>query len=193
VSSRDAETPAVVAHPLTGEVLVDLDQQPPELLAHALVVVRDRTAALAAGQRALERELRRRLKILDRKTAVFGEWEVEATTTRESEWDVDELERAMAQLIDDGVIRAAEVTDVVTRTPTVSRSKAKALRDRLDGAAREQVAAALVGWHDKPTKLTVARSVALPTAEEVKAFREPAPPPSLDGAPRPLTPEELFA
>jgi hypothetical protein len=210
VSSPDAETPAVVAHPVTGEVLVDLDTQPPELLAHALVAVRARTAALAAGEKALEAELRRRLKILDRKLVVFGDWEVETGSSRESVWDVDELEGALERLVEEGVVKAAEVAEVVTRTPVASRSKAKALLARLDGPAREQVAAACT-WRDKPGKLAVVRSVQLPApADTTRSALAPVPPgssPDGDGRPRDaapapvapsatpidLNPQELFA
>jgi hypothetical protein len=209
MNPSNAETPAVVAHPVTGEVLVDLDKQPPELLAHALVVVRERRDALAAGQKALEDELRRRLKILDRRLAVFGEWEVESTRVREADWDVAELESAIERLVADGTLRASEVADVVTRTPVASRSKAKALLGRLDGTAHDQVAAAL-SWRNKSQKLTVARSVVLPTGDEVKALRAAAQEAPTDGVapastttspgspepPRPtvdLNPQELFA
>ena len=82
-------------------------------------------------------------------------------------------EAAIGRLIQDGTVRAGEVADVITRTPVVSRSKAKTLLARLDGTAREQIAAACT-WREKPGRLTVVRSVQLT--------------PPLD-----IDPQELFA
>lgn len=212
MTASNAETPAVVAHPLTGEVLDDLDQQPPELLAHALAAVRERRDALAAGEKLLAEELRRRLKILDRKLVVFGDWEVESATGNRSEWDGDELEPVLQELVDGGVIKAGEIADVITRTPVVSASKAGALVKRLDGQAAAAVEACRT-WRKSPGKLNVARSVALPApADRGRSVPAPAPPgssPGGDGRPRSdfgasfegpvqssptdLDPEELFA
>jgi hypothetical protein len=154
-------TDSLVAHPGTGEVLERLDEQPPEALAEALDAVYAQQEKLKGWETALAEELRRRLKMRQSKLVVFGDWEVEATIRRESDWDSELLEAAMHELIDSGVIRAGDVTDVVTRTPVVSRSKAKQLLSRLTGDARERVAAAC-SWREKPGKLTVRRSVQLP-------------------------------
>ncbi|HEV2310268.1 MAG TPA: hypothetical protein VGU73_07070, partial [Acidimicrobiia bacterium] len=151
------------------------------------------------------------LKIRQTRFATFGDWEVEASVSRESVWDADELEAAMRQLADEGVIRAGDFSDVITRPPVVSRSNAKALLAHLDGEARERVAAAC-SWKEKPGKLTVARSVDLAAALEPADGGDGRPPEaglSLDfrrerqgavSAPEPapappptLTPEELFA
>lgn len=155
----------VVVRQATGELLdrlnVDaLDAQPPERLAAALDAVRDRQAELKRASDALETELRRRLKLRGRRTAVFGEWEVDAKLGRESEWDPDELEQAMAALVEEGTIAAGEVADVITRPPIVSRQAAKQLLGRLTGPARESVEAACI-WREKPGKLTVVRSIEL--------------------------------
>ena len=184
----------------TGELLERLDEQPADTLAEALHLVLEREAEAKRWHDALEAELRRRLKIRQTRLAVFGEWEVEASTSRESVWDADELEDAMRRLVDEGVIHAGDVADVITREPVVSRSKAKQLASRLTGDARAAVEAACA-WQEKPGKLTVVRSVQLP------APVPPAPSPGGHGrtpdatsgpvpgpAPTPtLNPEELFA
>jgi hypothetical protein len=177
----------VAVNPATGEVLERLDEQSGEILAEALHVVHERQAELAQWRDALEGELRRRLKIRQAKLAVFGEWEVQTAGSRESVWDVDELEQALQALVDDGVIQAGDVADVITRKPVVSRSAAKRLLSRLAGPARERIAAACT-WREKPGKVTVVRSVALPAPPGAGEDSQPSPAPPAD-----LNPEELFA
>jgi hypothetical protein len=148
----------------------------------------------------LEAELRRRLKLRQTKLAVFGDWEVESETSRRSEWDADALEQAMQALVDDGVVRAGDIADVIRREPVVSLSKARDLAARLDGDAKASVEACRT-WKEKPGPLRVVRSVQLPTADEIRALRgdtdgrpgegSAAVPPAAD-QPQ-LTAEELFA
>jgi len=185
----------------TGEVLERLDEQPPETLAQALDVVRAQIAERREWETALAGELRNRLKMRGSKLVVFGDWEVEATVKRESDWDVDGLEAAMRDLVDEGIVRAGDVAEVITRTPVVSRSKAKTLLSRLTGDARERVAA-LCTWREKPGAVTVARSVALPAPDSLSAGEdgrtlssgEPAPIPQPAPAPAsPVTPIETEA
>lgn len=176
----------------TGEVLERLNEQPADTLAEALHLVLEREAEAKRWADALALELRRRLKIRQTKLAVFGEWEVEAATSRESVWDAAELEAALEQLVEEGVVRAGDVADVITREPVVSRSKAKTLASRLTGDAKTAVEAACT-WQERPGKLTVARSVQLPAPADPPAL-EPASAPVPTPAPTPtLTPEELFA
>jgi hypothetical protein len=185
----DADTPV---HLGTGEVLERLGEQPADTLAEALHLVLEREAEAKRWADALAVELRRRLAIRQTKLAVFGEWEVEAAISRRSEWDGDELEATLQRLVDEGAVRAGDVADVITRTPVVSASKADTVARRLTGDA-QAAGEACRTWRERPGKLTVARSVALPA---------PADPPALDAAsapvsapaPKPtLTPEELFA
>lgn len=198
------------ANPATGQVLEQLHEQPPEALAEALDAVTARQAELKRWGDALEAELRRRLKLRGRKLYTWGEWEVEATIRRESVWDADQLESAMRQLADDETVRSAEMAGIITRDPVVSRSKAKQLRDRLTGDARELVDAACT-WKEKPGRISVTRSVQLlpqegeqpaesqPQSSPKEAARAPSSTPTHapgDGARRPnpkLDPEELFA
>lgn len=200
------------ANPATGEVLEHLDQQPPEKLAEALDAVHARQAELKRWNDALEAELRRRLKLVKRSLYVWGEWEVEARPSRESDWDVDELRGVLDSLVEDGTVRAGEVGDIIIQPPPyAARARARELRDRLSGDAREAVEACCT-WREKPAKLTVARSVnlldAAPAAEETppvggRTDRDgtaPAADPVPAGSPEPpaaptltLDPEELFA
>ena len=72
------------------------------------------------------------------------------------------------ELVDEGVIRAADAAGIITRDPVVSKSKAGQLASRLTGDAQERVTA-LRTWKEKPGKLTVARSVDLLDAVKAPA------------------------
>lgn len=188
-----------------GQLLEDLGTQPPEILADALDAIRTRQANLKAASDALEAELRARLKLRQAKLAVFGDWEVEASTDRKSVWDADELEPTLQRLIYEGALRAGDVADVITRTPVASVSKANAVVRRLTGDAAAAVEACRT-WTEKPGKLTVVRSVQLLDTTHGAPTDEPPAPAPFDTdpdaasapvpAPAPppdLNPEELFA
>jgi hypothetical protein len=192
----------------TGEVLEQLDQQPPELLAKALAAVDERLAEAQRWREALAGELRRRLKLRQTKFATFGDFEVEAATKRSRKWDADGLEAVLRQLEADGVIRAGDWTGLITREPTVSGKTALELRGRLDGDALAAVDETWT-WTEKAGPLTVTRSVQLipEEVEQASPAQQPArvaPGPDSSSAPaepaRPprdpwktLDPEELFA
>ena len=110
--ARQAPQDAVI-HPHTGEILDGLDQQPPEVLAECLHAVTARQQALKASADLLDAELRRRLQIRGRNVADFGEWTVQLEQGREAVWDGEQAERVLRELIDEGVLRAGELTDVI--------------------------------------------------------------------------------
>lgn len=167
--------PVVAVNPDTGEVLEHLEQQPPEVLAEYLDAVNRHQARLKDWNSALQGELRRRLKLRRTRLIVFGDWEVELTRSRSRDWDADGLEPVLKQLVDEGVVRAGDVTDVITRTPAVSPARARDLLARLDGEAQTAVEACFT-WHEKAGGLTVTRSQQLlPAAKE-------APPPEIRAA-----------
>jgi hypothetical protein len=181
----------LVVNLATGEVLEHLDHVPPETLAEALEALRDRQTQFKQWQSDLESELRRRLRLLDRKLSVFGEYEVAMTTPQKSEWDVEILEAGIASLVDQGVLKSGEVTEVVDRTPTVRAGEATKLINRLSGEPKRALEAART-WKEQPGKLTVVRSVQLPAAAERDSLalehgdRRPGP-----DTPRPTGPAEL--
>ena len=180
-------TDLVAVNPSTGEVLENLEQQPPADLCDALDAINTREAQLKAWRAPIETELRRRLNLRQTKLAVFGDWEVEATVRRESVWDADQLEATMRQLVDDGTVTAGDLTGVITREPVVSRSKARDLAKRLDGVARELVNACCT-WREKPGRVTVTRSVVLEAGEG----QGPSTPVSAGPTQPPTDLEELF-
>jgi hypothetical protein len=154
----------LAVNPQTGEVLEHLGQQPPEALAWALVEIHARQAEMKLWSDALETELRRRLKVRGARVAVFGDWEVEATRTRQSDWDLGGLEPVLEALVEEGVVRAADVTEVITREPVISRKHARQLMGRLTGEARAAVEACCT-WRETAGKLIVTRSVELSSGE----------------------------
>lgn len=174
-------TDLAAVNPDTGEVLEHLDQQPPEELAEALDAVARRQAELERWSTALQGELRRRLRVRNRRTDTFGEWEVEATRRRESDWDVGGLEPVLAQLVEEGTVRAGDVADVITRNPIVSRSNARQLVGRLTGDSRALVEACCT-WREIPGALRVTRSAQLLPAgaaeEALPAENTPPAPPT---------------
>jgi len=206
-----ADLATTATDPITGELLEHLDQQPAEKLAETLSNIHSRQADLKAWQGALDAELRRRLKLRQTKMAIFGDWEVEASVSRSRAWDADKLEAVMARLVDEGVIRAGDTSDVITRPPVVAGKAALALRSRLTGDALTLIDETWA-WKERPGAVTVTRSVdlldALPEATEPAPVMDQAPgpvePPPETWAPaadRPapgpaalaLNPEELFA
>lgn len=185
----------------TGEVLERLDEQPPEVLAEALDAIHNRQDELKLWGDALEAELRRRLKLRRSRVVVFGDWEVEATRARQSDWDLGGLEPVLEQLVEEGVVRAADVADVITREPVISRKAARQLMGRLTGDARAAVEACCA-WRETAGKLTVTRSIELAsgTPEGVLSAENAASPVARRDADRTpsavsttLDPTELFA
>lgn len=200
----------------TGEILEQLDQQPAETLAAALDALRSRQAELKTWQTALEHELRRRLRLRQTKRAVFGDWEVDASVSQSRVWDGAELEGVLQQLVDDGVLRAGDTADVITREPQVIGKAALRLRGRVTGDALAAIDGTWT-WKERPGAVTVARSVnlldAVPGAAEetpqvngTAGSSEPPPgreqrapvadrpePGPAQSQPRHLDPEELFA
>lgn len=155
------------ANPATGEVLDRLDEQPAEKLAEALDAINVRAIEFKRWQGAIETELRRRLRLVNRNQYVWGGWEVVKTRQRESVWDVDELRSVIDSLVEEGTVKAAEVADVIVVPPAqVKREHAKRLASSLNGAARKAVEACCE-WKDKRGSLSVHKSVELVQAEAV--------------------------
>jgi hypothetical protein len=162
-----------IVHPGTGELLEQLHAQPPETLADALAAVRARQAELKNMTAALETELRRRMALRGRKLTVFGDWEVEIKPpSNESVWDADELEATLQTLVDDGVARAGELTGIINRDPTVSRTAANELLRRLSGSARTAVDRCRTFRPKGSGSVRVARSVALPASDHAEIEQE---------------------
>jgi hypothetical protein len=159
----DPGAAVAVVDPATGELLEALHTQPPERLADVAFELRARQGELRKMQQAVEAELRRRMVIRDRRLVVFGDYEVKLT--RESVWDAEELEGVLGELVDRGAVHASELTRVIRRETTVSRTEANRLLTRLSGSARDAIERCM-SWRTSG-RLQIARSVALFPPEEV--------------------------
>jgi hypothetical protein len=159
-----ADDDVVVAHPVTGELIEQLDAQPAEVLADALYQLRERRLAMREMESALEGELRRRVAIRDRAVFVFGEYEVSNKSTSRREWDGDELEGVLRELLDQGTLHAAELTEVIRHETRVSGKEAQRLLGRLTGDALKAVERCF-RWRQGPARLEVERSVQLISKE----------------------------
>jgi hypothetical protein len=144
----------------TGELLEDLDKQPPEVLAEAFAYGQRLQTGLKSGMAAIEAELRQRMRTLDRELVVFGDWEVEAKFDNRREWDPDELETVLEELRDSGVIRAAEGAGIIETTKSVKGTAALALRSRLGHDAQHAIDTTFT-WTRKRRALRVVPSVSL--------------------------------
>jgi hypothetical protein len=163
----DDAHPVLVVHPGTGELLDSLDAQPPEVLADALYVLRQRHSDLRKAERALEDELRRRVGNRDRTVFLFGSYEVTAKPEFRRQWDGDELEAVLRELLDRGTLQAAELTEVIRHETVVSGSEAMRLLSRLTGESKQAVQDCFEWVQKGPSRVTVAPSVSfLPTSEE---------------------------
>jgi hypothetical protein len=158
-----------VVHPVTGEKLDHLDTRPPETVAEVVDALRKHIAVAKAMLLLAERELRHRVDVKTggfNRVAIFGEWEVQDHPARRREWDPDDLEAVLRELVDDGVVTAGEVTEVIRHKTEVNGAEAASLERRLAGPPLEAIKACRE-WVSKPGKLDVVRSVQLPSPEEV--------------------------
>ena len=155
-----ADDDVVVAHPVTGELIEQLDAQPGAVLADALFQLRERRLAMRQMESALEAELRRRVAIRDRAVFVFGDYEVSAKSSARREWDGDELEGVLRDLLDAGTLHAGELTEVIHHETSVSGKEAAKLLGRLTGDALKAVERCF-RWRQGPARVEVERSVEL--------------------------------
>jgi hypothetical protein len=122
--------------PRNGEV-IDLGAAPSDQLGELILECRIRKDLLETWRRAATDELLRRH---DRLTVV-GDIEIRPDHGRGKEWDPDDLKGVVLDLIDQGVLSASDVTDLITNQPAkVNGNIANRLLDRLTGEHRELVA-----------------------------------------------------
>jgi hypothetical protein len=133
------ERPLPVVHPGTGELFEDLESTGPERLADLLLAIRDKQAALKEADHVVSDEIRQRMELRGRRAWVVGDYGLELDAGQTSVWDADELEVALRQLVDDGVLSARECTGLLTHEVVVHRSELNRVIARLQGPARELV------------------------------------------------------
>ena len=153
--------PPLVVHPATAEVLDTANAGGDQLAQwHDQLAAIKRAADVALKD--VDNELRRRIG--DRKLWAAGEWEISLTGSNKSEWDADELEAVLRDLVAHGVVHAGDVTDVIRHETIVSAREADRLSKQLTGAAHTTVENCRT-WVRQPGRIVVKQSIALPEGE----------------------------
>jgi len=162
---RRAAALPVVVDPMTGEVYDSPTELPSDRLAELAFRLRQAEAERKLWRSAVEDELRRRLEHDGRREAVVGDYQLEVRAGRSRRWDGEELESAVRDLVDAGVVQAGEVTELIRREIKVNGRVAAALLDRLTGASRDVIAACF-SWEQArtPTLSIEPAAVELPPA-----------------------------
>lgn len=154
-------TSDIVVHPSTGEIIGDLQAAPPEILADTYLHLQDKERQLKEWRQLLATELQARLEIRQRTLMVVGDYEIRYEVGNESMWDAEELELVLRELVDQGVITAAEGVGVINRKVDVNRTEAKRLQARLTGHAQAAVKACCTWRRKSRASLTVTRNQSL--------------------------------
>ena len=155
------DTEIAVVNPVTGEVLDALETQPPETLADTLYAVRQHTSDLRKVEQALADELRRRIGTRDRTVFQWGEYEVTAKPEYRREWDPEELEGTLRELLDQGTVQAGELTEIIRHETVVSGKEALHLLGHLSGDSLKAVERCF-SWKQKgPARVQVTPTVPL--------------------------------
>ena len=127
--------------------------------------VRERLKVLADVDKALDHEITRRMRAEQRAVWTVGGFELKLEYRNESQWDADELEFVLAELVAEDVIDARDAVGVIKREVTVSRSTANRLVRTLLGEARQRVEACRHWQRSTTPKLAVTRAANLIPAE----------------------------
>ena len=142
MTERTSETPEPglsVVNLATGEQLECLDQQPAETLAEALDAVRRHQTQAKEWAAALEGELRKRLQVRGRKRDIAGGWELQIEESGGYEWDADDAEDTLRRFVEAGVLRAGELTGVVTHETVVHKREMNVVLGRLADAEQAEL------------------------------------------------------
>jgi hypothetical protein len=140
-ADRGAGAPkgAALIHPGTGEVLTDVATVSTEVLAEAALLLREHEREMRDMRHAMETELgeryeqRRRRGGADHPTGWWPVGDYEVKPKWSAEWDADELDGVVRDLIDRGVVEPRAAAGVFKRTITVSRSVAARFLNHLEG------------------------------------------------------------
>jgi len=150
VQSAEESRMPVVIDPQTGEVFDTPADLPTDRLAELAYRLRAAEADRKLWRRAIDDELRARLERDGRREAVVGDYALSVTTGRSRVWSADELETAVRDLIDTGVLHAGEITGLIRRETKVDGRIAAQLLDQLSGAPHDLIASCFA-WEQSRT------------------------------------------
>jgi hypothetical protein len=164
---QESSSVALIVHPATGEVFDEqaLEREPPENVADLLHALREHMALVRRAEQLVTAELERRLATRKRSKWVVGDYEVERATRNARQWDGKQLEQVLGELVEQGIVSASEVADVVEHVVKVHGSQANRLQAQLIGEA-EQAVADCWHWERKPGGVSVVRSIPLVAIDE---------------------------
>lgn len=132
---------------------VELALHPTEGLVEIMEELRRRERASRETRQLIEAELLARLSAHKAETGsgvlITEAWELRRRSGRQRVWDGAELERVLFDLVDDGWLRAGELTGLVTQEFVVDKAMAAKLLDRLHG---EQLEAVRACFHWEPSR-----------------------------------------
>jgi hypothetical protein len=151
---RDATQMPVVVDPISGEVHADARDLESDRLAQLAYRLRQAEAERRLWRSAIEDELRSRLEREGRKEAIVGDYALAITSGKRREWDADELEGVVSDLVDSGVLAAGEIAELITREAKVNGTLARQLLERMTGAPHEVLASCFT-WVQKGPRVTI--------------------------------------
>jgi hypothetical protein len=165
--ARESSSVAMIVHPATGEVFdeLTLEREPPENVADLLLALREHMALVRRAEGLVTAELERRLATRKRSKWVVGDYEVARATRNARQWDGQQLEQVLGELVEQGIVSASEVADVVEHTVKVHGSQANRLQAQLIGDAQRAVDDCW-HWERKPGGVSVTRSIELVALDE---------------------------
>lgn len=154
-------TALAVVDPRDGTLLGDLHDESTDLLAHVAVELNARVQQLKAMRERVDAELTQRVHHAGRKIVLVDNLELRVESGRGRVWDGEELEAALRELVDGGVMQAGELTGILDRTPRVDGKQAARLLGLLHGQPLATVEACF-RWEQKGRpRLVITPSVQL--------------------------------
>ena len=159
-----SDTPSVrqssIAHPFTGEV-IDLGDVHETTLAEWRDGLGERRRWIDEVNAQIDRELTDRLDHENRRSAKFGDWEVETQAPFETSWDVASLGLELEALVQAGTLtrNAAEAALKPTTTYKPVARELKKLLDHADPEVRDAVARCRHSEPRRRRRVTVKRTL----------------------------------
>jgi hypothetical protein len=134
---RDETKMPVVVDPITGEVHEHPGDLPTDRLAALVYNLRRAEAERRLWRDLLVDELRLRMRRDERTDARIGDYQITLKSADRRDWDADELEGVVNDLVATNVLDQREITELWRTKREVNGMEAKRLLDRLTGASHD--------------------------------------------------------